>query len=314
MGVRSTTKVSIGVYDGHAFALFLIRRLRIGQNDHFRKGRDMRSLQALAGRGQPSHVPIQRQFEKCDRFAASGFDLKCGAYALRLAENEVDVEVVCRLRFLVFNLELGEGLESAYRDGFDTDEFDAVCDHLLVEHTPTGQVVGTYRMQTGLAASRFGYYSAREFDFAPYEHLRKSLVELGRAAIHRNHRSFQVITLLWRGITAYAKEKNARYLIGCSSLTSQCPQEGSDMFWRLRNFQVEPSLRTNPLADYEFPIRPPSARADAARPPKLLRAYLSVGARICGGPAIDREFKTIDFLTLLDLEQLGPTARLRFMG
>jgi len=32
--------------------------------------------------------------------------------------------------------------------------------------------------------------------------------------------------------------------------------------------------------------------------PKLLRTYLAIGARICGPPAIDREFKTIDFLTL----------------
>ena len=255
-----------------------------------------------------------RRLEKCDRFATSDLALKCGPYALRLAENERDVEAACRLRFLVFNLELGEGLESAYRDGFDTDEFDAVCDHLLVEHTPTGQVVGTYRMQTGrVARRRLGYYSAREFNFAPYEQIRESVVELGRAAIHRNHRSFQVVALLWRGITAYAREKKARHLIGCSSLTSQCQQEGSDMFWRLRDFQVEAGLRTSPLCDYEFPIRPPTASADAARPPKLLRAYLSVGARICGRPAIDREFKTIDFLTLLDLEQIAPTARLRFM-
>ena len=274
----------------------------------------MRSLQEPAGTRQSSHAPVPPRFEECDRFTASGLALKCGPYALRLAENEEDVEAACRLRFLVFNLELGEGLESAYRDGFDRDEFDAVCDHLLVEHTPTGRIVGTYRMQTGpVAASRLGYYSAREFDFAPYEQLRESLVELGRAAILRNHRSFQVVALLWRGITAYAREKKARHLIGCSSLTSQCQREGSDMFWRLRDFQVEPGLRTSPLGDYEFPIRPPSSSADAARPPKLLRAYLSVGARICGRPAIDREFKTIDFLTLLDIEQIAPTARLRFM-
>jgi putative hemolysin len=47
--------------------------------------------------------------------------------------------------------------------------------------------------------------------------------------------------------------------------------------------------------------------------PKLLRAYLGLGARICGPPAIDREFRTIDFLTWLDLEQLAPAARSRFL-
>ena len=43
------------------------------------------------------------------------------------------------------------------------------CDHLIVEHRPTQQVVGTYRLQTGTSAGRnMGYYSAREFDFTPY--------------------------------------------------------------------------------------------------------------------------------------------------
>jgi putative hemolysin len=40
----------------------------------------------------------------------------------------------------------------------------------------------------------------------------------------------------------------------------------------------------------------------APRIPKLLSAYLRLGAAVCGPPAIDREFGTIDFLTLLDIE------------
>ena len=48
--------------------------------------------------------------------------------------------------------------------------------------------------------------------------------------------------------------------------------------------------------------------------PKLLRAYMTLGAKICGPPALDRQFKTIDFLTLLDLEALHPLIRQRFLG
>ena len=49
--------------------------------------------------------------------------------------------------------------------------------------------------------------------------------------------------------------------------------------------------------------------------PKLLAAYLALGIKLCGPPAIDREFKTIDFLTLFDLEQIrmdGTSGWLRF--
>jgi len=48
-------------------------------------------------------------------------------------------------------------------------------------------------------------------------------------------------------------------------------------------------------------------------PPKLLRAYLTIGAKICSEPAIDWEFKTIDFLTLLDLQTLHPRVAARFL-
>jgi putative hemolysin len=250
-----------------------------------------------------------------DRSSASKPALACGPYQLRFAESREDLEAAFRLRFLVFNLELNEGLESAYETGYDTDEFDKTCDHLIVEHRPKRQVVGTYRLQTGrVAGSNLGYYSAREFDFSPYEPIRNSLVELGRASIHRDHRSFEVLTLLWRGIAVYATERKARYLIGCSSLTSQCLQEGSDMYTRLLEFLAEPKLRTVPQAHFSFPFLAPTPHTPFARPPKLLRAYLSIGAKICGPPALDREFKTIDFLTLLDLEQISLTARARFLG
>lgn len=245
---------------------------------------------------------------------ASKAALVCGAYQLRFAESRADLEAAFRLRFLVFNLELNEGLGSAYETGYDTDEFDKTCDHLIVEHRPSRQVVGTYRLQTGRVAARnLGYYSAREFDFSPYEPIRSSLVELGRASIHRDHRSFEVLTLLWRGIARYATERKARYLIGCSSLTSQCLQEGSDMYWGLREFLVEPALRTSPQRGFSIPIEAPNPVTPRINPPRLLRAYLSIGAQICGEPAIDREFKTIDFLTLLDLTKLGSSVRIRFL-
>jgi putative hemolysin len=48
--------------------------------------------------------------------------------------------------------------------------------------------------------------------------------------------------------------------------------------------------------------------------PKLLRTYMAIGARVCAPPAWDREFGTIDFLTLLDLQQLSASARNRFLA
>lgn len=235
-----------------------------------------------------------------------------GPYELRLAQTEAERISAYRLRFEVFNLELKEGLDTAYETGQDVDQFDAVCDHLLVEDRRGGTIVGTYRLQTGsTAGTNAGYYSEREFDFSPYEPLRDFMVELGRACIHRDHRSTEVLLLLWRGIVQYAVQHAARYLIGCCSLTSQDPAEGTLLFAALSGSLAEMPLRTTPQAAFTMPLMRGVDREPKL--PKLLSTYLAVGAKICGPPAIDREFKTIDFLTLMDLEQLHPRLRSRFL-
>lgn len=257
-----------------------------------------------------SHLMRPRDLQQKD--AERSLLIRQGSYHLRLATSETDRLAAFRLRFLVFNLELGEGLETAYATGHDVDPFDAVCDHLIVEHPSSGAIVGTYRLRTDfMAAANLGFYSEREFDFAPYRRLQGSVIELGRACVHRDHRSTEVLNLLWRGIALYALHHGARYLIGCSSLTSQDPSHGSAVYEALQNWLVEPQLRTVPHANFAMPLMPPRNASDKI--PKLLLAYLAVGAKICGPPGIDREFKTIDFLTLMDLECLPPRVRTRFL-
>ncbi len=232
-------------------------------------------------------------------------------YRVLVAATEEERSAVFRLRFQVFNLELNEGLDSAFDTGEDRDKFDDVCALLYVQHRATGEVVGTYRVQSGVIAGlNFGYYSEQEFKFAPYEPLRRQVLELGRACIDAEHRSFEVLNMLWRGVAVYAQEVGARYLIGCSSLTSQDPAEGWGVYEQLRPFLVEPSLQTVPQPEY---FLPPARSLAHAKVPRLLRAYLSVGALICGTPALDREFKTIDFLTLLDFQTISPAAKARFL-
>jgi putative hemolysin len=258
-----------------------------------------------------------------------------GRYRLRLAETAHDREAACRLRFRVFNIELGEGLESSFETGLDIDRFDTVCEHLLVEDKATRRVVGTYRMQSGETAGRnLGYYSEQEFDLGPYEPLRAGVLELGRASIDREHRTPEVLMLLWRGIAQYASDKGLRYLLGCSSLNSNEPAEGWQMYRQLENFRVSPEFETNPMTAYACPqeaqeiYAQPFTREDdqvqqhsgqpaiatQAKVPKLLKTYLAIGARIAAPPAWDREFRTIDFLTLLDLKMLSAAARNRFLS
>lgn len=263
----------------------------------------------------PSNPTPAQTFEPSSRDTAFGRKIlsrgsNACEYSLRLAGTPEDLRAAQMLRFLVFNIELQEGLEASYLTLRDEDIYDSACDHLLVELS--GEVVGTYRMQTGTrAGERHGFYSAQEFDLTPFEPARSQVLELGRACVHSEHRNLQVLSLLWRGIASYARENGCRYLLGCSSLTSQDPEEGLALYRMLAQRHLAPeSLRTVPLPGWECPA-PKQDRepAPVPRAPKLLTAYLSLGAKICAPPAMDREFKTIDFLTLLDIENLPPRAK-----
>jgi putative hemolysin len=231
-------------------------------------------------------------------------------YRARLASSSADVQAAQALRFEVFNMELDEGLVQSYDTGLDADPFDVVCDHLIVEDVVRGSVIGTYRLQTGRrAAEALGYYSEREFDFGPFEARRAQILELGRACIHREHRSFAVLNLLWKGIASYARERGARYLVGCSSLTSQDAAEGAAAYERLLRNLSPDDWRTRPLSRVACPLD--RLAEPTPRIPRLLSAYLALGAAICGPPAIDREFRTIDFLTWADIESLAILAMQR---
>jgi putative hemolysin len=234
-------------------------------------------------------------------------------FRVGLAQTLEDVIACQRLRYLVFNCELGEGLDSSARMGLDRDRFDFICDHLMVHDTATGKLAGTYRMQSGYRAKgNLGYYSEAFFDFRPFETIRAEVLELGRACVHEDYRNTPVLHMLWKGIARYAQSCDARYLVGCSSISSQDENEGMALYEALREkYLIEPSLRTHPVTGRECKSNYSEA-TPTPRPPRLFRADLDISARICGPPAIDREFKTIDFLTLVDLQKLPDRVRTRF--
>lgn len=241
-----------------------------------------------------------------------------GRYQVSFARTAEELDEVLSLRFEVFNLELGEGLDSSYETGRDEDAFDAVCHHLLVRDLESGAVVGCYRLQTAaMARGRLGFYSATEFDLSGLgDSVVDRAVELGRACVARSHRSTQVLFLLWKGLALYVANAGKRYLFGCSSLTSQDPEEGWAMASYLdRAGHLHPELEVQPLPEYRCePVGAVERRFDRQDLPALFRIYLRHGAKVCSPPAVDRRFKTIDFLVLFDVEAMPRRMFKMFFG
>lgn len=241
-----------------------------------------------------------------------------GDYEVRLAAGASDVAAAQRVRFEVFCDELGEGTASLGASRRETDRFDAQFDHLLLCLRATGEVVGTYRVQSAESAlAGLGFYADAEFvlsDLPPS--VLTDAVELGRACIAKEHRRGVALLALWRGLAAYLRALEKRYLFGCCSLT------GTDATTaRIASNWLRIEGHEHPVLSAA--VRPGTAVEPGAvspddvvrfRLPQLFGTYLRHGAKVCSAPALDREFGTTDFLVLLDVADLTPRQHAMFFA
>ena len=261
----------------------------------------------LALKAKASNSGLRLQYQPNMRL-----QIRKAPYVLKTADSAVELDEAFRLRAKVFFEESGNPNLADY----DYDEFDATCDHIVIHDERNGTLVGTYRVRS--TNHHTSFYSAGEFDLARVLALPGEKMELGRAAVHPDYRNGSVISILWRGIANYALQTESNHLFGCSSVFTVDPSEAARIFVHLRKTgAVAAHAPAPPTRKYQIPgFAKHMAAAEAAYDeaagkladaalPTLFHAYLRMGAKICGEPALDAEFKCIDFLTLLDLEKLN---------
>lgn len=245
----------------------------------------------------PSDYPRSRE-------ALPPTQVDAGPYQLRFARSRLELEAVLRMRFEVFNKEMGEGLDEAWHTGLDEDGLEEQFHHLVIVERKTGATVGTYRLQTStMAAEGAGFYSAGEFvlDNLPPEMLDQA-VEVGRACVDKAHRNGRVLRLLWQGLASYLAWNRRSLLFGCCSLTGDDEASALALHeWLVHEGHLHPTWTAPPLAGLE--CRGVAARTSPPLPP-LFGGYLALGAKALGTPAVDRLFKTIDWLVVLDVRTL----------
>ncbi len=230
-----------------------------------------------------------------------------------LAKTPSEIEEAQRLRYQVFAGEMGARLESAHEQ-IDRDIFDAYCEHLVVRDNRSSQVVGTYRILSPSQAKAIrSYYSENEFDMTRLQHLRDSMVEVGRSCVHPDYRDGATISQLWGGLADYMITQQHDYLIGCASISmSDGGHYAASVYHKLHKLHEAP-------AEYRvFPHNPlPLDKLDNSLEviiPPLIKGYLRLGAYICGEPAWDVDFNTADLFILLPLSRLNAKYARRFMG
>lgn len=233
-------------------------------------------------------------------------------FIVKTADSTEELHRALKLRHDVFLTEL---IHKSKRSGMDRDKFDKLCDHLIIIDKRTDTLIGTYRLQSSLHTRK--WYTDMEFHMKRIKMLPGIKLELGRACVHPEHRNGITIALLWEGISAYVEASGTSYLFGCSSIKTMDKEEIKSIYYYLKqNGHLSHEYRVRPKGKYKVPgmmqflKRHPDATQQIDpqemkdKIPSLLNSYLKVGAKVCGAPALDRAFKCVDFLTILDVSNL----------
>ena len=248
--------------------------------------------------------------------------IRSGSLEVRLAQTLAEIEAAQRLRYDIFYREMGAkptaAMEAELRD---FDEYDTVCDHLLViDHNlpEDDAVVGTYRLiRREMAVRRGSFYSAAEFDLTRLIEYPGEILELGRACVAPAYRG-RAITLLFRGISAYAARYNIEVMFGCASLPGIDVSDMALPLSYLHHFHPMPEhlrVRAQPDLYVEMNRIPKEAideREGIRSLPAMLKGYVRAGCCIGEGAVIDRQFGTTDVFIYFPLSGLDARYKSRF--
>jgi putative hemolysin len=246
---------------------------------------------------------------------------RIGSLEVRLAQKKHDIKRAQKLRYKVF-----------YKDGTaiadaatllarrDKDEFDAICDHLLViDHAAkpslSGKlpVVGTYRLlRQDVALRHGGFYTEDEFDISGMIARNPGLrfLELGRSCVLPPYRNKRTVELLWHGIWTYVRQHNIDVMLGCASFDGTDPQRLALPLSFLHHYAPSPEpwrARAHPSRHVEMNRMPKDAinqKAALRELPPLIKGYLRLGATIGDGAVVDYQFGTTDVLIVMPVADI----------
>ncbi|MDD2868504.1 GNAT family N-acetyltransferase [Neomegalonema sp.] len=239
-------------------------------------------------------------------------EFRRGRYQVRLSRAPEDVLRAQALRHAVFRAARGRSGDPA---GLDADPYDALCDHMLVEETATGDLVCCVRLmsfESGDEVDRA--YSAQWYDLSALRGFQEPMVEMGRFCVRPDHRgSGEALRIAWAAMTRYVDERGIQMMFGCSSFDGSDAEPYADVFALLKEKHLAPKRwlpRIKSPRVFQFAKklrfrRPDLVKAAKAMPP-LLRGYLSMGGWVSDHAVIDQDLNTLHVFTGVEVKHVPP--------
>jgi putative hemolysin len=251
---------------------------------------------------------------------------RIGGLEVRMARSGADVKKAQRLRFEVFYGEMAAVPDArTLLKRRDEDEYDAICDHLLVidrdpERTKRrpwpkrSKVVGTYRVLLQDVAEKHGkrFYTQGEYDIAPLIASKPGsyFMELGRSCVLKPYRNRRTVELLWQGLWTYVREHGVDVMLGCASFPGTDPKEHALALSFLHHHVRAPEewrVSAHPHLRVPMDILPKdeiNSKEALKQMPPLIKGYLRLGAFIGDGAVVDHQFGTTDVFVILPVASI----------
>ncbi|MGR3703096.1 MAG: GNAT family N-acetyltransferase [Paracoccaceae bacterium] len=237
-----------------------------------------------------------------------------GCYRVRTAVTEDDLRAALRLRLLAFHPDRSE--DDALSD---SDTFDALCTHVLVEDQRDAALVACFRLlEIGAGAQIGTSYSAQFYDLTPLRAYVGPMVEIGRFCIHPDRHDPDILRIAWAALTDFVDARAISLMFGCSSFRGTDHGRYLDAFAMLKDsYLAPPEWRPGVKAPQVFRFgarlrRVPDRRRGLQAMPPLLRTYLMMGGWVSDHAVIDRQMNTLHVFTGLEIRAI-PDARKRLL-
>ncbi len=240
-----------------------------------------------------------------------------GNLAVKIAETEEEIAAAQRLRYEVFCGEIGAIPTPEMKlQGRDFDEFDDVCDHLLVLHYAhegaPPEVVGTYRLLRTVNMKKVGrFYTEDEYEIDSLKQYPGNIMELGRSCTRADFRSKAAMQHLWRGIGEYVTFYNISLMFGCASFPGSDPALHAEGLSYLHHFHRAdeaycPTALPDRYVDMNLmPKEQINERKAFLSLPVLVKGYLRLGAKIGNGAVLDHAYNTTDVSVVVRTDLVG---------
>ena len=237
--------------------------------------------------------------------------IRVGRYRARYASSQIDVLAAQSLRYQCFNL--------SNKDELDVDDFDALCQHILIENLETEKLICCYRiLKFDSGKNISSSYSSQFYDLKVIENFTEPMIEVGRFCIDPEVNDPSVVLTAWAALAQIVDHTQTEFIFGCSSFEGIEKEKYFDSFALLRDRYMapdhwRPKIKAAQVFCYSKDLiyKVDKKKALLNMPP-LLKTYLSMGAWVSDHAVVDLNMKTLHLFTGMEISKI-PKSRKKFL-